>query len=65
MTGASGGVGSIAIALLSTRGYEVHASTGRTEEADYLTSLGASIPISSANFASIVPQYSNISKRRP
>ena len=42
VTGASGGVGSIAIALLSTQGYEVHASTGRTEEADYLTSLGAS-----------------------
>ena len=42
VTGASGGVGSIAIALLSSQGYEVHASTGRTEEAEYLTSLGAS-----------------------
>ena len=42
VTGASGGVGSIAIALLSAQGYEVHASTGRTEEAEYLTSLGAS-----------------------
>ena len=42
VTGASGGVGSIAIALLSTQGYEVHASTGRIEETEYLTSLGAS-----------------------
>ncbi|CAI8322744.1 MAG: Acrylyl-CoA reductase AcuI [Acidimicrobiales bacterium AG-410-I20] len=42
VTGASGGVGSIAIALLSAQGYEVHASTGRIEEAEYLTSLGAS-----------------------
>jgi len=42
VTGASGGVGSIAIALLSAQGYEVHASTGRTEETEYLTSLGAS-----------------------
>jgi len=42
VTGASGGVGSIAIALLSAKGYEVHASTGRTEETEYLSSLGAS-----------------------
>lgn len=42
VTGAAGGVGSTAIALLAARGYEVHASTGRPEEADYLTGLGAS-----------------------
>jgi len=42
VTGASGGVGSIAIALLAAQGYEVHASTGRTEETEYLTALGAS-----------------------
>ena len=42
VTGAVGGVGSVAVALLAARGYEVHASTGRPEEADYLTALGAS-----------------------
>jgi acrylyl-CoA reductase (NADPH) len=36
VTGASGGVGSIAIVLLSGLGYRVVASTGRLEEADYL-----------------------------
>lgn len=41
VTGAAGGVGSVAIALLSRLGYHVVASTGRTSEADYLTSLGA------------------------
>jgi acrylyl-CoA reductase (NADPH) len=41
VTGASGGVGSIAIALLSGLGYRVVASTGRLEEADYLRKLGA------------------------
>ncbi|HZT41968.1 MAG TPA: MDR family oxidoreductase [Chthonomonadaceae bacterium] len=41
VTGAAGGVGSIAIALLAQRGYRVVASTGRTELHDYLTALGA------------------------
>ncbi len=41
VTGANGGVGSIAIALLSGLGYRVVASTGRPEEADYLRELGA------------------------
>jgi len=41
VTGASGGVGSIGIALLSELGYRVVASTGRLEEADYLRKLGA------------------------
>ena len=41
VTGANGGVGSIAIALLSHLGYRVVASTGRLEESDYLRSLGA------------------------
>ncbi|WP_224651640.1 MDR family oxidoreductase [Pectobacterium versatile] len=41
VTGANGGAGSIAIALLSDLGYRVVASTGRPEEADYLHSLGA------------------------
>ncbi|MDB4106424.1 oxidoreductase [bacterium] len=42
VTGAAGGVGSVAIALLSKLGYTVVASTGRMEETEYLTSLGAS-----------------------
>lgn len=42
VTGASGGVGSVAVAILSKLGYEVVASTGRTEEEDYLKYLGAS-----------------------
>jgi len=42
VTGASGGVGSVAIALLSKLGFTVTASTGRASEADYLKSLGAS-----------------------
>ena len=41
VTGASGGVGSIAIALLKSAGYTVVASTGKTAESDYLKSLGA------------------------
>lgn len=42
VTGAAGGVGSVAIALLSKLGYRVIASTGRVEtESEYLTSLGA------------------------
>lgn len=41
VTGANGGVGSIAIALLSSLGYRVIASTGRLDEAEYLRSLGA------------------------
>jgi acrylyl-CoA reductase (NADPH) len=41
VTGAAGGVGSIAVALLGSLGYTVVASTGRQQEADYLTRLGA------------------------
>ena len=41
VTGANGGVGSFAITLLAKLGYRVIASTGRPEEADYLTALGA------------------------
>ncbi len=46
VTGAGGGVGSVATVLLAKRGYEVAAMTGRTEIADYLTGLGASRIIS-------------------
>lgn len=41
VTGAAGGVGSVAIAILSRLGYTVIASTGRPAEADYLKDLGA------------------------
>ncbi|MDB5821748.1 MAG: oxidoreductase [Herminiimonas sp.] len=41
VTGASGGVGSVAIAILSARGYKVVASTGKMQEAEYLKALGA------------------------
>lgn len=42
VTGASGGVGSIAIALLAKAGFHVVAATGKANEADYLKALGAS-----------------------
>ena len=41
VTGAAGGVGSVAVALLAKLGYQVTASTGRASEADYLKGLGA------------------------
>jgi len=41
VTGAAGGVGSVAIAVLAKLGYTVIASTGRASEADYLKNLGA------------------------
>ena len=41
VTGASGGVGSVAISILSTLGFQVVASTGRLNETEYLTGLGA------------------------
>jgi acrylyl-CoA reductase (NADPH) len=41
VTGAAGGVGSVAVALLAKLGFQVTASTGRPEEADYLKRLGA------------------------
>jgi len=49
VTGAAGGVGSFAVALLAARGIEVVAATGRPEEADYLTHLGAARIVSRAD----------------
>jgi acrylyl-CoA reductase (NADPH) len=46
VTGASGGVGSLAVALLARAGYTVVAATGKSEAAEYLRSLGASRVIS-------------------
>ena len=51
VTGASGGVGSVAIALLAGRGYTVVASTGRLDETSYLKSLGAADVVDRAQFA--------------
>ena len=42
VTGATGGVGSLAIAIFAKAGYEVHAISGKTDQAGYLSSLGAS-----------------------
>jgi len=41
VTGAAGGVGSVAVAILGRLGYQVVAATGRPQEGDYLTALGA------------------------
>ena len=51
VTGAAGGVGSVAIALLSRLGYEVTASTGRENEHDYLRELGATTIIDRAELS--------------
>lgn len=51
VTGAAGGVGSVAIALLAGRGYRVVASTGRAGEAPYLTGLGAAEVIERATLS--------------
>ena len=51
VTGAAGGVGSVAIAILAKLGYEVVASTGREEEGAYLKSLGASLIIPRAELS--------------
>ncbi|MCG3202440.1 MAG: Acrylyl-CoA reductase AcuI [Gammaproteobacteria bacterium] len=50
VTGAAGGVGSIAVSLLAGRGYTVTASTGRVEEAPYLQALGASTVVARGEF---------------
>jgi acrylyl-CoA reductase (NADPH) len=51
VTGASGGVGSIAIDMLAGRGYEVIAVTGKADAADYLQSLGAARVVPRGEFA--------------
>jgi acrylyl-CoA reductase (NADPH) len=51
VTGAAGGVGSVAIAVLSKLGYHVIASTGRVSETDYLKGLGATEVIDRAELS--------------
>jgi len=57
VSGATGGVGSIAIDILAHLGYEVAALTGKAAEADYLTRLGAKqvLPRGSLDFAKTKP----------
>jgi len=52
VTGAAGGVGGVAVALLAKLGYTVVATSGRTEETDYIKRLGASAVLPRADFAS-------------
>jgi acrylyl-CoA reductase (NADPH) len=54
VTGAAGGVGSVAVALLSALGYSVAAVTGRPEATDYLTGLGAARIVARADLAQTV-----------
>ena len=51
VTGAAGGVGSVAVALLAQLGFEVIASTGRMNEAEYLQGLGAASVIDRAELS--------------
>jgi acrylyl-CoA reductase (NADPH) len=51
VTGAAGGLGSVAIAILSNCGFQVTASTGRSQESDYLKELGAKEIIGRAELA--------------
>ncbi|HEX7967367.1 MAG TPA: MDR family oxidoreductase [Stellaceae bacterium] len=51
VTGAAGGVGSVAVAILAKLGYQVAASTGRPEQHDYLRGLGATAFVDRAELA--------------
>jgi acrylyl-CoA reductase (NADPH) len=56
VTGAAGGVGSIAVALLARAGYEVAAVTGRPEQERYLRGLGAARIVPRAEVAETIPK---------
>jgi acrylyl-CoA reductase (NADPH) len=53
VTGAAGGLGSVAVALLSRLGYQVAASTGRPDTHDYLRGLGATAIVDRASLATL------------
>jgi acrylyl-CoA reductase (NADPH) len=55
VTGAAGGVGSLAVAMLAARGYRVAASTGRPEAHEYLRQLGASAIVERGELARKTP----------
>ena len=61
VSGAAGGVGSVAVAVLAKLGYQVVAVTGRSSEADYLTALGASSVMDRAELSApgkpLAPKY--------
>ena len=57
-TGATGGVGSLAVAIYSKAGYAVHAISGKAEHADYLKSLGASEVLGREALATTAPMAS-------
>jgi acrylyl-CoA reductase (NADPH) len=56
VTGAAGGVGSVAVAILSRLGHHVTAATGRKDQADYLRGLGAQAILDRAEIAEIDPK---------
>ena len=56
VTGAAGGVGSVAVAILARLGHHVTAATGRREQADYLRGLGAQAIVDRAEIAEIDPK---------
>jgi acrylyl-CoA reductase (NADPH) len=56
VTGATGGVGSMAVGMLAARGYEVVASTGKADTADWLRALGASDVIDRAETSAESPR---------
>ena len=58
VTGASGGVGSLAIAIFHKAGYAVHAISGKPDQADYLKSLGASEVLGRDALATTAPMAS-------
>jgi acrylyl-CoA reductase (NADPH) len=73
VTGAAGGVGSVAVAILAKLGFSVVAATGRPQEADYLKALGATTvmdrkelteapdrPLLSERFAGLVDTVSGV-----
>ena len=51
VTGATGGVGSVAVKLLAKLGYEVHAGTGKADRRDYLLGLGAAAVVAREELA--------------
>ena len=58
VTGATGGVGSLAVAIFSKAGFDVHAISGKPEHADYLKSLGASEVLGREALATTAPMAS-------
>jgi len=58
VTGATGGVGSLAVDIFSNAGYEVHAISGKAEHADYLKAIGASVVLGRDALATTRPMES-------